>query len=173
MTASHKLVETDLELIKNYLQANMPQALLDVSVDHDGDQIAALPTPKEYFTYEMAHGFRLPAIFIVPSSMDFRLDQKQANFIDASSIINVTVVIEDSKEQNLSYGAYRYQSAVHKLLQGVNLSNEDGTVAIFVKVQRARFSQMYTDAQAKNTPTGVFKKEIYFECDVEHYERLT
>ena len=168
---SFKLIETDLELIRTYLVANMPAALATVSADRTV-LIDQMPVPREYLTFEKAQAYQCPVIFIVPDSQDFRLSEKNSNCINALSRIYVNAVVESGQEQVVSYLAYRYQAALCQLLAQQCLLNTDSSVQIIIKVVRSRFSSMYTDAQKKGVASGVFRKEVLLELDVEHYEKL-
>lgn len=114
-----------------------------------------------------------PCVFIVGKDTNFRLGEAGANFIDAINRIDVSVVIESKNAPDLTYQAYRYQAALHKLLAQTPLLNEDLSVKIVCKVERAIFSATYTNAQKPNDAQGVFRKEVLLELDVEHYEKLS
>lgn len=169
---SHLLIETDVKLIVAHLTANMPAELAAVSADHP-DKSVPLSAPRAYYIYEPSAAFQAPAIFVIADSMDFRLQEKGANFIDALSRINATVVIEAKESDQLAIASWRYQAAMHKLLAQTRLTSADEKVVIVIKVVRASFSPVYTTAQQKGNPQGVFRKEVLLELDVEHYEKLT
>ena len=168
---SFKLIELDLELIRTYLMANMPTALATVSADR-ATVLDQMPMPREYLTFEKAQAYECPVIFIVPDSQDYRLYEKNSNIINALSRIYVNAVVESNRESTVSYLAYRYQAALCQILAQQHLFSDDNTVHIVVKVTRSRFSSMYTDSQKSGAASGVFRKEVLLELDVEHYEKL-
>lgn len=168
---SRRLIETDVHLIKTQIQTNITQALIDVGNDRTV-KIGSLQPPNEYFIYENASGFRPPCIFIIAQDVDFRLQDGQ-NFIDAVSRINITALLQDKLSSDLTISAWRYQAALHKILHGIHLLDSDLKVKIVIKVTRAEFSPVYTNAQANGDAQGVFRKEVLLRCDVEHYEGLT
>lgn len=168
---SFKLIETDLELIRTYMQTNLPAALAVVSADR-ATVLDQMPVPREYLTFETAQAYECPVIFIIPDNQDYRLYEKNSNCINALSRIYVNAVIESRRESEVSYIAYRYQAAMCQILAQTCLLNADNTVQIIIKVTRSKFSAMYTDAQKKGQASGVFRKEVLLELDVEHYEKL-
>lgn len=171
MGISHKLIETDVTLIADYIQANIVAALAEVTFDNV--KKIPLPKPTNVFAYEPVSVFRPPAIIVTPDEVDFRLGDKGANFIDAVSRIMVVAVVEEREGPTLQFAAYRYQAALHKLLAQTHLYTADNSVHIVCKIERMRFSTVYTNAQKKDDPQGTFRKEVLLELDVEHYENLT
>jgi hypothetical protein len=167
--SSHRLIEESINLMITYLTANMPTALSEVSVDWADNKVPLNP-PTAYFNYE-ASGYRPPCIFVIGESTNFRLGEKGANFITAVSRINVSALIQTDKNPNLTTMAYRYQAALHKLLNNKILDSSDSKVRIVVKVERAEFSATFTNAGKGEQ--GMFRKEVVLQCDVEHYENLS
>ena len=167
--SARQLVETDVELILDQIKSNITAALLEVS-NFRTDQKVALDNPKDYFIYPRAQGYRTPCVFVIPDRVDFRKDEKAANFIDATSRINVTVLIEDKDAERLELKCWRYQAALHKVLDQVPLTSDDSGVRITIEVMNAAFSPMYSLTQDPSAPNAVFRKEVVLECDVYHYE---
>lgn len=172
-TIAHFLAEKTCELMIQRIKDNISTALAEVS-DLWGDNQVALGVPRQYFVYE-AKGFMAPAVFVIADSMDFQL-QRGANFICATVQVNVSVVVENKDLNNLTRQAYRYQAAIHKILAqepiiGLDAQNNP-RVKITTKVERAEFSPIFTDSQEENNPKGVFRKEVWLSCSVEHWERL-
>lgn len=164
-----KLAEGTATLILNYLQANLPSALNSVSVAR-GDNFVGLESPREYFLYERARGYQAPAIFVIPEDVDFKLSERASNFINASIKVNVAAIIEDREAELLTYKAWRYQSALHQLLNQTTLTSADNAVTITVTIDHARFSGLYTNAADEKSPEAVFRKEVLLECEVIHRE---
>lgn len=171
--SAHQLIETDIELIIKALQDNFKAALAEISaIRNDSDIKTALPEPKEYFRYEKASGYRPPCVFVIADNIDFSLNQGK-NYISSRNRINICVLVEDLKDANLTYMAYRYQAAAFGILQNMPFQTADGSVKIVVNITDATFSTTYTNAQQKNNAAGVFRKEILLRCEVEHYEKLS
>ncbi len=173
---AHFLVETDLELIANHIRTNLPAALAAVSTARSDNKVP-LPDVKDIFIYETAQGWRPPAVFVVPDSQSFRLEEKSANFINALSRINVTILVEALKAPLLQISSYRYQAALHMILAQTIIDTPatppaTPKVRIVIKVENSRFGAIYTNAQEKGNVQGVFRREIVLELAVEHYESL-
>lgn len=171
MATSHKLIEIAIDLIAQNIRDNIAQALIDVAADRATS--IAIPKPTGVFTFVPISAFRPPIIIVNGEEIDFRLADKGANFIDAVMRINVVAICEDREGPTLQYAAYRYQAALHKILAQTHLYNADQSVHIVCKVETARFSSIYTNAQQQGNVQGVFRKEVVLELDVEHYEKLT
>jgi hypothetical protein len=169
--ASHKLVEIAVDLIVKEVQDNIVAALAEVAADRT--KAIPIPKPTNVFAFTPVSVFRPPAIIVNAEEIDFRLGEAKANYIDALMRINVVAVCEEREGPTLQFAAYRYQAALHKILAQKHLYNQDNTVHIVCKVERARFSSIYTNAQQKDNPQGVFRKEVMLELEVEHYENLT
>lgn len=167
------LVESDVYQIKNYLKANMAQALLNVATVHPTYPIVAVDPPADYFIYSNAKAYRTPAVFIIPERMDMKKRERGQNHINAETRLNVTVVIEDKDAERIYLKAYRYQSALVGLLDQVSLTTADGKVKIVVVIENAQFSPLYSDAKDPNDPRSIFRKEVSLELAVQHYETLS
>lgn len=168
---ARKLIETDCVLIRNELQAKLPAALLTVSQDRADNAVTVEP-PARYFFYEHSWAMECPSVFIVGQSMDFRQAEKQANYISASSKIIISVVVEDQNQEALVIKAWRYQSALHAVLEAAVLTSADSAAKLVVTVKRAEMSPMFSAVKDPQDSTAAFRREIYLECDCDHYESL-
>lgn len=166
---SINLTEITRNLILDELKATIATNLAAVRTDR-GDAAVTTEPPNSYFIYAPAAAYRCPAIFVLVDNVDFRVDQKGANFTSALVKIRLAVLVEDKDLNNLTIKAERYQAAVHESINEKTLLAPDLQVKIFVKVVRATFSEVYTPG--RETAQGMFRKEIQFDLDVEHYERL-
>ncbi len=164
-----QLVETDIMLMKAYMKANMPQALADVRTQR-ADKLVTTEPPTDYYIYPKAQGYRTPCVFIIPERIDFKKTERQANFIDGITRVNVTVLIEDRDAERLYIKAWRYQAALQGILDGTQLTSADQRVKITIVVMNAAFSPLYSTSQDPSAPNAVFRKEVSLECDVYHYE---
>lgn len=169
MTAMN-LSEILVDLTIAEIKSKIPAALQDIRTSR-ADAFVSTEVPQAYFTYPFAWAYRTPAIFVVVDNIDFRLDRGQ-NFTAAVVRLNVNVVVEDKDLERLTAKTYRYQAALCRILQQCRLTATDGSVVYIVKVIRAEYSQIYTNAQAKDDPQGVFRKEVRLECEVEDYENF-
>ncbi len=166
---ANKLMETTVDLMIARLQANMTAALAAESAYRD-DKVS-LGAPKSYFIAEKSLAFQAPAVFVIGDGTDFRLT-KGSNFINALQRVHVAVVVENRNEELLTRQAYRYQAVLHQILAQEPILSPDGKVKLIVKIERAEYGAIYTNAGVANEPGGMFRKEIWLDCAVEHYERL-
>lgn len=167
---AHKLMETTVDLMMRRLQTNLPAALQAVNAYRTGKEVS-LGEVKSWFIFEQAKAFQAPAIFVIGDSTDFRLD-KGSNFINSLDRVHVAIVVENRNAELLQRQAYRYQSAIHEVLAQEPILSADELVKLVVKVERSEFGAIYTDAAVPDAPGGVFRKEVWLDCAVEHYERL-
>ena len=167
------LVESDVYLIKDYLRANMAQALLDVATAHPTYPVVAVDPPADYFIYTNARAYRTPAVFIIPERMDMKKRERGQNHINAETRLNISVVIEDKDAERIFLKAYRYQAALVGLLDQASLTSVDGKVKLVVVIENAPFSPLYSDAKDLNDPRAMFRKEVSLELAVQHYETLS
>lgn len=169
---AYKLAETAVNLIQEAIKANIATTLANVRTDR-ADGVVSTEPPREYFIYETAHVYRAPAVFTIIRSQDIRNSEKNANHINAMDEIIVAVVVEDRLERLLEIKAWRYQAALMPILHQVSLTNSDGSVKLFSRVQSCEFSGIINvkDKQSPNS-TNVFRKEMSLKLQVEHVENL-
>jgi hypothetical protein len=156
-------------MIRNYIQANIQAALLDVYTEN-GPPIHAesLRVPQDYFFYPEAEVYNAPAVLIIPNLIDFRKDQMGANFVDAKQQIQVGVINEARTREILTYQTWRYLSAMHKVLDQNRLTSSDASVVCTVVVTRASYSGI---DKRQNMQDNVFRQEVVLSCDVFHWEQ--
>lgn len=162
------LAEGTVVLIQNFIKANIVNALTSVRTQRNDAQVN-LTEPLTYFIYETAKGYKTPAIFVICEDFDFRLSENQANHINGTARVNVTVVVEDREKSQLTYKCWRFQSALHELLAQTALTSTDNRLKLTVAVKRASFSPVYSSAAERGT-AAVFRKEVMLELDVFHRE---
>ena len=163
-----QLSEGTRNLIVDYLKANLPAAL-DVVGSSVGAPQMQLDNPRSYFIYPKPAGYGLPAVFVIVDDFDFRISDKKANFVNAKVRVNVSVEVEDQDAETLTYKADRYLSALHSVLDEADIVSEDSKLALKVIVYHGRFSPLYM-RQEGTGDGGKFRKEVLFECEVEHVE---
>lgn len=163
-----QLVEKASQMIKNCIETNIAAALQLVRNDHT-DQLVNTNPPQAYFFYETSKALRTPAVFIIADSMDFKLEERMANHINAETFFKISVVIEDRAEDYLTIKAWRYQAALHHVLNQTEIEDTTANVKIVITVREARFSPVFTDS---GTQPNNFRKEVSLDCKVEHYENF-
>lgn len=167
---SRRLVEVAVELIQSFIQANIATALADVRTDRADAYVSTEP-PRDYFIYSPSKAYQTPAVFIIPQSIDFKKD-RGANHVNATARINVAVVVEDQLSDKLAIKAWRYQAALHELLDQKPLTTSDGAFKIVVVIKRAEFSEEYTESTKKGQPSAAWRKGVLLECETEIFEQL-
>lgn len=164
--SARNIVREATALIITQIQNNIAAALSDTHTDEGDSKVScSIPSTQSYFYYQ-AQGYRAPAVFVIPDSVDFHLDRGQ-NFVSATIPFLISIVAEDRKGDLLALKAWQYQDALHECLQGIQLAG--GKVKIVILVKRARFS---TDSTFKQDGSDSFRKEVALDCDVEIYEQL-
>jgi hypothetical protein len=99
--------------------------------------------------------------------MNFQKAEMGANHITARGLVTVSIVVEDKDREKLTIKAWRYQAALHEILDQVIL---DVTGAkIFLIVTDAVFSPIFTAGKADG-PTGVFRQEMALSVEAQHRE---
>lgn len=168
--SAYYLAETIVNLIQSTVQANIAQSLLDVRTERD-DPIVTTEPPREYFIYETAHAYRAPAVFTIIRDQNIRDNQMKPNHVNSMCDVVVAVVVEDRIERLVTIKAWRYQAALMPILHQVSLTNSDGNVRLFSRVQNCQFSGV-VNIKDEKTSTAVFRKEMSLRLQVEHVENL-
>lgn len=163
------MIEKDVDLILEYVQANLPAALAAVRAQR-ADKLVTTENPQSYFIYPKARGYKTPAVFVIGEAMDFNQEGFGSNFVPAVSTVNVSVLVEDRNADLLTRKVYRYLSALHEVLEQATLQSSDDEVKIFVRVSRSQISPLYSNSD-KESET-VFRKEAALYLTVEHRENL-
>ena len=166
---SARLIEETVNLIEAQIRANIATAL--ASVRSDVGNLVSTEVPQSYFQYPKAIGYQLPAIFIIGESFDFQKSERRQNFVDGIVKVNLSILIDDRDAQRLTIKAYRYMRAIYDVLDLQVLTSIDNRVKLVVKVIKAENSALYA-ATNESDPNNVFRKEVYFTLDVEHYENF-
>lgn len=167
-----KLSEGATQLLVSYIQSNISAALDSVATNAvaAGNPSIALPNPVSYFIYPKAAGYRLPAIFVISDDMDFRIQDKKANFINAKDYFNISALIEDQTEDNMTEAAWRYQQALYWILDEANILSSDNALKLIVVVYKSKISPTFMRTESSPGDGGKFRKEIVLQCQVEHME---
>lgn len=171
--SARNLAEGATMLILSTIQSSIGSALDSVATYFTGSgpgQGVTLENPKSYFFYEKPQGYDLPAVFVIPTDMDFAIDRNKSNFINAQTKYKVSVLVEDQDLDRLTIKAWRYQSALHSVLDETSITSSDSSLALKCVVYNATFSPAWTEkADGLN---GSFRKEVVLECQVTHLENF-
>ena len=160
--------EIATELIQTQIQTNIAQALASVRTERN-DPVVTTEPPREYFIYPTANVYRPPAIFTIFESQKV-LTTSGGNHINAEDRIVVAAVVEDRLERLLTIKCWRYQAALMQCLHLVNLTNSDGGVKLFSRVESCEFSPM-VNLKGANSEL-IFRKEMGLMLLVDHIENL-
>lgn len=161
-----RIMEGTVLPVRDFIKSSIAQALLDVRVDRDDGKVTTEP-PVEYFIYDRAIGYKTPAVFVLGDDVDFLLDRGQ-NYIAAKCKVYVSVLVEDRNADLLTYKCWRYQDALHAILDQAILTDETENIKNIVKVIRAEYSNTF---QTKAQVQGPFRKEVMLTLEVEHLEK--
>lgn len=170
MSTRH-LVETCVRGIEQKLKADLPAALTDIRTNR-ADNFVTLEPPRDYFVYPKAMGYRTPVVFIIGDRIDFQKRSTGANHINANVRVNVTVLVEDKDAERLMVKSYRYQAAIHEVLDQYQYLSADNQSKFTAVIQGALFSPMYSNTENPTEPQAVFRREIALEIDCYLYENL-
>lgn len=165
---ARKLIEGATDQIIAYLKANLPAAISSVSALYS-DGIDLSPV-AQWMIYPKVQGFDLPVVFVIADDQDFNIQKNSANFIAATDHFKISIVVDEVDEERLTRRAYRYQSALHSVLDGATMVSSDNLLVLKSVVYRASFSDVW---QAKESESGgKFRKEVVLECNIEHFENV-
>jgi len=130
------------------------------------------PESENYFIAPKQHGYRCPAVFIIDENTDFRQTETKANFINAVMNINVTIKVEDQNSALLTIKAWRYQAALHQVLDQTPIASADSAVKILSKVRRITPSGIYSYQNSEADSTASFYKEYELQLEVDFFENF-
>ena len=169
---ANRLTETSVELITDHIVANIATSLSDMRSLRT-DNIVTTEPPKSYFIHIEDKGYRLPAVFVLSSGMDFRLDTGP-NYINGIENMMVAVIVEARNRRLLTFRGWRYQAALVKILDQTHLDATDGSVRIICKVTKTSFSEITEAGDTTSSPENqkMYRQETIVEMEVEHYEQF-
>lgn len=165
---SRQLVEISVDAIIAKLKADLPTALADVRLNR-ADNLVTMESPRDYYIYPRAKGYRTPAVFVIGDRIDFQKDRKGANHVNAAVRINVSFLVEDKDAERLMRKSYRYQAAVHEVLDQAVLTSPDTSARMTLVIQNAAFSGLYSNLEPGD-PQAVYRQEISLEVDCFQFE---
>jgi hypothetical protein len=162
--------EVATQLIEAQIKATIATTLANVRTERN-DPIVTTEIPKEYFIYPDAHCYRLPAIFTIFEGQKILNPESDGNHINAVDDVVVVVVLEDRLESLLTKKAWRYQAALMQSLHLVTLTNSDGGLRLFLKVDSCEFSAT-VNLVGDRARNAMFRKEMGIRLSVDHIENL-
>lgn len=165
---SRNLVEISVDSIIGKLKSDLPASLAAIRSDR-ADNLVTMEPPRDYYTYPRAKGYRAPAVFVIGDRIDFQKDRKGANHVNAAIRVNVSTIVEDKDADRLMRKSYRYQAAIHQVLDQAALTSPDGSSRLTLVVQNAAFSGLYSNLEPGD-PQAVYRQEISLEVDCFQYE---
>jgi hypothetical protein len=95
--------------------------------------------------------------------------KKSSNHTTARIDVGVSVLIEDRDKEKLTIKAWRYQAALHEILDQKNISVTGDKAKLFLIVKSADFSPVFTTGQSTGTQS-VFRKEVALTVEVQQRE---
>lgn len=165
MTASpRQVMEGTVIPIRDFIKANIAQALADVRTDHGDGKVTTEP-PKSYYIYDNIVGYTTPAVVITGDRISFKLDRGQ-NFIAATCTVYVSILVEDRTSELLTYKTWRYADAMHAVLDQAQIEVEN--IKNVVKVIEIEYSNTFQNKTQREFP---FAKEVMLTLEVEHLEK--
>lgn len=161
------LSEITRDLIQKQIKDNIAEALKAIREDRADARVTTEPF-LSYLSFAPALNLQAPSCSILTENIDFQKRQRGANFI--SCVVNMVVVgvVEERNRELLTIKSERYQTALHRVLDGITIVSADSQVKIGILVVTAGFSEQY--AVKSNEPEGAFRKEFALALEVEHYE---
>ena len=172
---ARRLAESAVLTIQDYIRANISQALDDTIADrasaNDWPQTLSYEPPASYFFYEKAAAYEAPAVFTIITGIDFKKDERRANHVNALASVDVEIVVEDKDAEILTLRTWRYQDAIHELLDQTNLTTTDNKVKLSIEVVRARFSGVHSNVTERNSQT-MFRAAALLECNVNIWQNF-
>lgn len=167
---ARRLTETTVKLIRDHIRTNIGSVISSIESELT-EKRTSFEVPRQYFFIEQQSIYQTPAVFIVPSGIDFQKSERKPNFINANVNIQCTVVVEDKDVDLLAIKGFRYMAALQEVLDQVELVSTDGDVKIVVKVVDAAFSPVYT-ASDKGSTRADFRHEVSLSLEVNHWEQV-
>jgi hypothetical protein len=165
---SRQLIEISVDAIIAKLKADLPAELATIRSAR-ADNLVTMEAPRDYYVYPRAKGYRTPAVFVIGDRIDFQKDRKGANHVNAAVRINISFLVEDKDAERLVRKSYRYQAAVHKVLDQATLTSPEGSARMTLVIQNAAFSGLYSNLEPGD-PQAVYRQEISLEVDCFQYE---
>lgn len=159
--------EIATKLIQDQIKATIATNLANVRTERD-DPVVTTEPPREYFIYPTANVYRAPAIFTLFEGQTILNKTSDGNHINAVDQVVVIAIVEDRLERLLTLKAWRYQAALMQSLHLVSLTNSDGGLKLFIKVDSCEFSGNINLENKEN----IFRKEMGLRLTVDHIENL-
>jgi len=152
--------------VRDLIKSQIAAALQNVR-DSRADGKVSTEIPKDYFIVDNQIGYRVPAIFIIGDTVDFRLDRGQ-NFINAVCTVYVSAVLDDRNGELLVQKSWRYSDALHQILDQAEIFDSADQFKNIIKVVKTEFSNTFQmKAQQPGDEKNLFRKEVMLTLEVE------
>jgi hypothetical protein len=162
-----RIMEGTVLPIENLIKDNIAAALADIRTDRP-DNFVNTELPASYFIYPKAIGYLTPCIFVIGRNVNF-LQARGQNHINAQVAIQVSIVVEEQSAERLTYKCWRYNDALHSILDQAELTSTDGKIKNKIKVVTTEFGDT---VQIKSQIESPFRMETMLVLEVEHFEQM-
>jgi hypothetical protein len=153
-----QLPEKVTDLIVKHLRDNMSTSMAALRTDRTDSHITS-ETPLKYYINEQDN-YTSPAIFVLVQDVDFMKETRGANYINAEMSLNVHIIVEETKEEEVTRKSFRYLAVVQSLLDQATLT-DNSKIKFELVTKRAEFSPVLIDS---NIGRKDFKKEVILTC---------
>ena len=170
--AAQKIMETTINPIIAHVKATQAATFAAIRADNTDNLVNTNPF-VEYLSFEKAIGYQVPCLFVLGRSIDFAKSRGQ-NFINCVVTVQVSALVDDSKEDLLTLKTWRYHDALHMMLDRAelkaSLQSPGGQYNVMnkVKVVHSDFGELVSMKSSIGKP---FRKEVLLTLEVEHYEQ--
>ncbi len=168
---SYHLIEPSVDLILTLLKSRLPAELANVrAVANQTTNLGlATPPPKQFFWSKNLKALDPPTVYVIPQSIDFKKD-RGTNHVNATASFEVAVVCEAQTTQDVSRMCWRYQAALHKILDQARLTSADSALTLTCIPKGGEFGEEFDPSDKPGKASGVFRKGVLIRMDVEIYE---
>ncbi len=175
MNSTFYLIENATDMLGEYIVSNVGAVLASIRAQRNSEENLGIATPvfKDYFIAPKYSALQPPALFIICDDIDFKKEQRGANFIDATAHYTFAAVSEAQTVEQVARATWRYQAALAQLLDNLSLTTTDGAFRIKVIVKGADFNQEYDVSTEAGNTAKRWRKEVHLKCDVEFWQQLS
>lgn len=163
-----KLSQGTINLLYDQISSAMPAALDAVVADSFMETVPkmSLENIKKIYVHPTGKALLVPAIFLLIEDFDFRIREMQANCVNAVAKVTASLVLEDQDERTLMYKSWRYESALHSVLDHVTMVSSDNKLKCVSVVYNVSPQPVVLLDKS-----GGFRKETVFKLNVDHIEQ--
>jgi hypothetical protein len=162
------LAETTVDAIESLIKLEIGPALAALRTERK-DAVVSTEPPASYFIYEKPHAYKKPAIITICRDIDFQKEKYGANQVTAKIKVVVSVVVEDKDRELLTIKGWRYQTALHSILDQKVILVPPNKAKLFIIITDASFSSIFS-GETPQTTAGVFCQEMALTLEVQERE---